>query len=143
MLSPPCTECGHAPPAVDDWAWLNWVGEIPPDLAKRLACDAEVWRLVLDPTDGQPLDVGRTHRTATRWIRKALIARDRGCRWPGCTAPAEWTDAHHLDHWIKGGRTQVDKLVLLCRWHHRQVHEGANGCFGIPRYLRSTGQGRF
>ena len=71
--------------------WLNWVGTIPTTTAQRLACDSDIWRIILDPTTGLPLDVGRTHRLVPTWIRKALHARDRGCRWPGCTAAASWT----------------------------------------------------
>jgi hypothetical protein len=104
--------------------WLNWVGQIPPELAQRLACDCEIWRAVLDPGTGLPLEVGRTQRLVPHWIRKALHARDRGCRWPGCTAPAAWTDGHHLIAWWNGGPTDIDNLLLLCRHHHVKVHEG-------------------
>jgi hypothetical protein len=87
-----------------DLPWMNWVNEIPPALAQRIACDAQVWRAVLDPATGLPLEVGRAHRVVPHWIRKALHARDRGCRWPGCRAPAAWTDAHHLVPWCSVAR---------------------------------------
>jgi hypothetical protein len=74
---------GLGVPAAVERAWLNWYGPIPPALAKRIACDADLWRIVLDPTTGLPLDVGRAHRLVPHWIRRALHARDRGCRWPG------------------------------------------------------------
>ena len=71
-------------PALPQPAWLDWFGEDPLALAQRLACDeANVWRIVLDPATGLPLDVGRAHRLVPHWIRRALHARDRGCRWPG------------------------------------------------------------
>jgi hypothetical protein len=57
------------------------------------------------------------------WIRKVLHARDRGCRFPGCHTPVAWTDAHHLTAWADGGRTDLDNLILLCRFHHGLVHE--------------------
>jgi 5-methylcytosine-specific restriction endonuclease McrA len=68
------------------------------------------------------LDVGRKTRTIPLSIRRALTARDAGCRFPGCTSRR--CDAHHLTHWADGGATSVDNLVLLCRRHHRAVHEG-------------------
>jgi hypothetical protein len=107
-----------------DVPWMHWVDEVPPALAQRIACDAELWRAVLDPATGLPLEVGRAHRVVPHWIRKALHARDRGCRWPSCRAPAAWTDAHHLLPWWLGGPTDVDNLLLLCRYHHHKVHEG-------------------
>ena len=111
-------------PEPPEAAWLNWAGEIPTTLAQRLACDCDIWRCVLDPATGLPLEVGRAHRLVPHWMRKALHARDRGCRWPGCDAPVSWTDAHHLIFWFLGGRTDIDQLVCLCRWHHVKVHEG-------------------
>ena len=57
-------------------------------------------------------------------IRKALIIRDRPCRYRGCERPHRWCDAHHVEHWVDGGSTSLDNLVLLCRRHHRAVHEG-------------------
>jgi hypothetical protein len=70
------------------------------------------------------LDVGRRTRTVPPAIRTALVVRDRGCAFPGCDRPPSWTDAHHLEHWADGGPTALDNLVLLCRRHHRAVHEG-------------------
>ena len=105
--------------------WSNWADRLPASVAQRLACDCEVWRVVLDPATGLPLEVGRAHRIVPHWMRKALIARDRGCRWPGCTAPASWCEVHHLRAWYySGGLTNVDNGVLLCRWHHGKVHDG-------------------
>jgi hypothetical protein len=88
-------------------------------VARRIACDADVWRVVLDPATSQPMDVGRTHRLVPAWMRKALHARDRGCRFPGCDTPAAWTDGHHLRHWADGGPTSLANLVLLCRFSSR------------------------
>jgi hypothetical protein len=118
----PLAELGIPPPV--EPAWLNWYGPISPATAKRLVCDSAIWRIVLDPNTGLPLDVGRAHRLVPHWIRRALYTRDRGCRWPGCTTPAPWTDAHHLDDWYDGGITRVEDLLLLCRYHHVHVHEG-------------------
>ncbi|MGH9286068.1 MAG: DUF222 domain-containing protein, partial [Acidimicrobiales bacterium] len=118
----PLTEAGYPP--LPEPGWMDWIGEIPTALAQRIACDASIWRIVLDPTTGLPLDLGRAYRTAPPWLRKALHARDRGCRWPGCHTPTAWTDAHHLNHWIHGGHTNIDEMLSLCRWHHARVHEG-------------------
>lgn len=75
-----------------------------------------------------PLDVGRSHRLVPHWMRKALYARDRTCRWPGCHVPAQWTDAHHLDGWFaENGQTTIDRCVLARRYHHVLVHEGGWG----------------
>ena len=90
---------------------------------RRLACDAAVTRVVIGP-DSQPLDVGRRTRVVPAAIRTALTVRDRGCVFPGCDRPPTWTDAHHIVHWADGGPTSLDNLVLLCRTHHRTVHEG-------------------
>jgi hypothetical protein len=110
-------------PAGSQPPWANWVGTLPLATAQRIACDSLIWRTVLDAKTGLPLDVGRTHRLVPTWMRKALHARDRGCRWPRCGTPAEWTDAHHLTPWWLGGETTIDKLILLCRYHHGLVHE--------------------
>ena len=105
-------------------AQLEWVGAIADVTAQRIAGDADIWRIILDPATSQPLNVGRAHRLVPAWLRKALHARDRGCRFPGCHPPVAWTDAHHLQPWAHGGATYLDNLILLCRHHHGLVHEG-------------------
>jgi hypothetical protein len=76
-----------------------------------------------EPSVATPLSVGRATRTVPAPIRTALSLRDGGCRFPGCDRPPEWTDGHHIKHWADGGPTSLDNLVLLCRRHHRMVHE--------------------
>jgi hypothetical protein len=88
---------------------------------RRLACDAQILPIVLG-SDSQPLDVGTTVRLATGPMRKALIARDKGC--VCCGAPPIYCDAHHVKSWIDGGATKLTNLVLLCRRCHRDLHAG-------------------
>ena len=88
--------------------------------AQRVACDSAVVAMRHGPT-GQVLDVGRKTRTISPALRRALAARDNQCRFPGCQARR--CDAHHIRHWAHGGATALDNLVLLCRRHHRAVHE--------------------
>ena len=72
---------------------------------------------------GSALSVGRKTRAIPPAIRRALEARDGGCQFPGCTRKS-WLDAHHIQHWARGGLTDLANLVQLCRRHHRLVHEG-------------------
>jgi hypothetical protein len=95
-----------------------------PSAARRLACDADVIPIVLNG-ESVPLDVGRTRRLVKPAQRKALVARDRGCAYPGCPLAARWCDAHHAAHWVDGGATDLANLVLLCRRHHRILHHSA------------------
>ena len=95
---------------------------IATETARRLACDASVIR-ILENARGEPLDVGRKTRTIPPAIRRALIARDQGCRFPGCTFK-RYVDGHHVTHWADGGETRLSDLVTLCRFHHRLLHEG-------------------
>lgn len=95
--------------------------------ARRLACDAGVV-LVIEDVDGNPLDVGRRTRTVSPALRRALHVRDRTCRFPGCSTPATYCDAHHIRHWTKGGLTNLDNTLLLCESHHYLHHEGGYGC---------------
>jgi Domain of unknown function (DUF222)/HNH endonuclease len=81
-----------------------------------LVCRAEI--SVIRWKDGLPLNVGRRYRTETPALRRALTARDRGCRWPGCGLPAGWCTAHHIRPWKLGGATRLPNLVLLCFVHH-------------------------
>jgi len=133
----------------------GWVGPLPVETARRLACDAAVTRVLVtrhhdddtgDDHSGdlparlrtamallpaalggaptQPLEVGRATRVVSPAQRTALAVRDGGCRWPGCDRPPAWCEAHHLRHWLHGGATDLGNLVLLCRAHHRAMHEG-------------------
>jgi len=90
---------------------------------QRIACDCSVTRVLLNQ-ESVTIDVGRSKRVISNTLRKALKIRDGHCRWPGCERPASWCDGHHLVHWIHGGETNLGNLVLLCRRHHRMVHEG-------------------
>jgi hypothetical protein len=93
---------------------------VPSETSRRLACDASVVSIGHAP-DGSVLGVGRKTRTIPPAVRRALEARDRGCRFPGCGL--RFTDAHHVRHWADGGEHQLDNLLLLCSHHHRLVHE--------------------
>jgi hypothetical protein len=95
---------------------------VDPEAIKRILCDAGVVRMLVD-SESQPIDVGRRVRTIPPALRRALEMRDRGCTWEGCTAPASWCDAHHVIHWANGGLTSLDNTRLLCRRHHRDIHE--------------------
>src|SRR6059058_1348632 len=90
---------------------------------QRMACDCSVTRVLLSQ-ESLVIDIGRSKRVISGAARKALAARDGHCRWPGCERPASWCDGHHVIQWIDGGSTDLDNLVLLCRRHHRMVHEG-------------------
>ena len=91
------------------------------ETSRRMACDAAVVAMV-HAKDGSMLSVGRRTRTIPPHIRRALEERDRGCRFPGCGG--RFTEAHHVKHWADGGETSLGNTVLLCRRHHRAVHEG-------------------
>jgi hypothetical protein len=90
------------------------------ETCRRLACDCAVVEMAHD-RDGSVLDVGRRRRTIPPALRRALERRDGGCRFPGCGL--RLCDGHHVEHWADGGETKLDNLVLLCRRHHRAVHE--------------------
>jgi Domain of unknown function (DUF222)/HNH endonuclease len=92
------------------------------DTARQITCDSSLVRLI-ENEDGEPLDVGRKTRSIPPALRRALSARDTGCRFPGCTFHC-YVDAHHIEHWADGGETKLSNLVTLCRAHHRMVHRG-------------------
>jgi hypothetical protein len=100
-------------------------GNVSAETSRRMACDASVvhWH---EGNDSEPLNIGRKSRTIPPAIRRAIKRRDYGCRFPGCTC-SKFVDAHHIRHWADGGETSMDNLVLLCRRHHRLVHEGGFG----------------
>lgn len=89
---------------------------------RRLSCEADLIPHVLG-TDGEDLDLGRVVRLFNRAQRRRLMRRDRGCTFPGCTAPAAWSRAHHVLHWADGGRSDIRNAALLCQRHHTFVHE--------------------
>jgi hypothetical protein len=91
------------------------------ETSRRLSCDTGLVRIDHAP-DGSILDVGRRTRTISPALRRALEARDRGCRFPGCGL--RFADAHHVRHWADGGETSLGNTLLLCHHHHRLVHEG-------------------
>ena len=93
---------------------------------RRICCDAELVPVVLGGTSA-PLDVGRAQRLVTDEIRAALIARDRGCVFPGCDAPPSRCEAHHITPWWAGGVTALHNLVLLCHSHHPIIEPARHG----------------
>ena len=117
---------------VIDWTTLHngvpgrldgeFTGSVHPAEIDKILCDCSVSRVVTGP-DGLPLDVGRSRRTVPPPLRRAVIVRDIGCRFPGCERPPGWCDVHHVIHWRNGGRTELENLVLLCDHHHHVVHQ--------------------
>jgi hypothetical protein len=105
------------------------------DEISRIACEANLSRVVFGPAS-QPLDVGRSKRLVTPALRTAVTARDLECVFPNCDRVSSWCDVHHLIPWQKGGLTQIDNLILLCRHHHTLIHEGGWRIKGKPGNLR-------
>ncbi|BCN47755.1 HNH endonuclease signature motif containing protein [Prescottella equi] len=103
-----------------DIARMPHLGSLSIATARRLACDCHLTPIVMD--DGVPLNLGRTSRTVSKKQRRALVARDHGCAFPGCGAPPAHCEGHHVKHWADGGPTDLDNLVLLCRYHHTLLH---------------------
>src|SRR5438105_4815771 len=100
---------------------LEWGGTIPAETARRMACDSAITRI----TGLGELEQELTHaaRTIPPSTRRALVARDGHCVFPGCDRPSPWCDGHHLVFWADGGPTKLDNLGLVCEPHHRKVHE--------------------
>ena len=96
------------------------------ETSKRVSCDCSKVTVVEDD-EGEPLSIGRRSRTIPPSIKRALVVRDGGCRFPGCTNH-RFVVGHHIEHWADGGETSLDNLVLLCEHHHRLVHEGGFDC---------------
>ena len=89
---------------------------------QRLACDGTLSRVL--KADSQVIDVGRATRAVSGAQWRGLKARHRGCAFPGCDRPINWTQPHHIDFWAHGGPTNLRKLLPICYHHHRLVHEG-------------------
>ncbi len=96
------------------------------ETSRRIACDSSI-SILHEDQNGQPLNIGRKSRVIPPAMRRALRARDEGCKFPGCTHKY-FIDGHHIRHWADGGETALDNLVQLCRYHHRLVHEGGFIC---------------
>jgi hypothetical protein len=111
------------------------------ETSRRLACDASRVEMRHD-ADGHVLEVGRRTRTISPALQRALLHRDRGCRFPGCGL--RFCQGHHLRHWANGGPTTLANLALLCRRHHRAVHEEGfqveRGADGELRFRRPDGR---
>ncbi|MET9625983.1 DUF222 domain-containing protein [Lentzea sp. NPDC006480] len=109
---------------------------VPASQVRRLACNAGIIPLVLGEKS-QSMDIGRKARSFPAGIRRVLVARDRGCAFPGCARPPRHCDAHHIHHWADGGKTSVDNAVLLCRHHHTLIHQSeweVKLAAGIPMF---------
>ena len=121
-------------------AELDHLGPVGGSVARQLACDATISRVVLG-SRSEPLDVGRRTSVISTAMRRAVVIRDRRCRFPGCDRPHPWCDAHHVVHWADGGVTAVSNLILLCRRHHRLVHDsfGVRLIDGRPVFTRRDG----
>jgi len=96
--------------------------DLPCETIRRLCCDSGVV-VVTQDKKGNPLNVSRKHRVVQPPLKRALLARDKCCRFPGCTHE-KWLDAHHVEHWADGGETSLANTILLCSKHHRLLHEG-------------------
>ena len=119
--APPLAAAPAAPSAGSQTVLYEAGGiHVSAETARRVACDAATVTM-RHGRGGEILDVGRRTRTVSPALRRALAARDRQCRFPGCGNRR--CDSHHIEHWADGGRTALDNLVLLCRRHRRAVHE--------------------
>jgi hypothetical protein len=96
--------------------------DLPLPTVKRLCCDGALVALIED-AEGTARDVGRRQRVVSTPLKRALVARDRHCAFPGCHH-TQFLDAHHIQHWADGGDTTLDNVICLCTTHHRLVHEG-------------------
>ncbi|MDE0545408.1 HNH endonuclease signature motif containing protein [Microbacterium sp. C7(2022)] len=97
---------------------------LPSWLIAQQACDVGTVKVTTD-TAGNPLDLGREVRLFSAKQKIALAVRDGGCRWRDCDRPASYCEAHHIDPWVaENGRTDIDRGILLCRFHHMELHHG-------------------
>ncbi|WP_369385468.1 HNH endonuclease signature motif containing protein [Tomitella biformata] len=114
--------------------WMSHLNSISMAAAQRLACDCELTMIGAD-MHGAPLTVDTAKRFASKKHRIALEGRDKGCAFPNCDRPADWTQAHHMIPWETRHETQIDGLCLLCTAHHVAVHhQGWEVALGATRY---------
>jgi hypothetical protein len=102
-------------------AEIQGLGPISAEVARRLACDADI-TFSVERKDGSILDQGRARREPTAAQRIEIARRDNGCRFGSCSF-TDFTHVHHVKHWVNGGETNLDNLITLCGRHHRAVHE--------------------
>ncbi|MGH3974757.1 MAG: DUF222 domain-containing protein, partial [Pseudonocardiaceae bacterium] len=102
-------------------ATLDYGQQLSATQARLAACDCKIIPVVMSGA-GEPLDVGRAQRTVPLGIRRALVARDRGCTFPGCDRAPALCHAHHVQEWNNDGYTAVNNCILLCPTHHRWIH---------------------
>ena len=102
-------------------AEIQNLGPISAEVARRLACDADI-TFSVEGEDGSILDQGRARREPTTAQRIEIARRDKGCRFGTCLFK-EFTHVHHVTHWVNGGETNMDNLITLCSRHHNAVHE--------------------
>jgi hypothetical protein len=116
--------------------------QLSSDQLLRIADEADIWPTIIDKHD-VPLAMGRKRRIASRGQTMALIAREGGCSFPGCDHPPQWCDRHHILDWILGGRTDLDNLTLLCRYHHTHFLQKGWSCRinteGLPEWIPPNG----
>src|SRR6202049_224037 len=103
-------------------AELESAQPIPAETARRIACDCSITP-ILRGAESHQVEAGATRRAISPAKKRALVARDKGCRFAGCDRPPAWTDGHHIIHWADGGSDELPNLVLLCRRHHYRFHE--------------------
>src|SRR6202049_3723753 len=103
-------------------AELEWAQPIPAETARRIACDCSITPILRGAASHQ-VEAGRTRQAISPAKKRALAARDKGCRFQGCDRPPAWTDGHHIIHWADGGSDELANLILLCRRHHYRFHE--------------------
>ncbi len=96
--------------------------DLPIETVRRLCCDSSLV-ISTDDESGRTRDLSRKHRVVPPSLRRKLMSRDKGCRFPGCSHE-KWLTAHHVVHWADGGETTAENLVMLCSKHHRLLHEG-------------------
>jgi len=126
------TESPPAPTGGQQWrrllqnsppTWADGTGPVPESALRRLASCGDVYRILFSP-ESEVLNHGRAYRTFTAAQRRARVARDQGCTWPGCTAPPSMSESHHARvHWADGGGTDVSNGALLCYHHHNVVDD--------------------
>ena len=120
----PAGPASPAGQAVQQTGSLLFTGPVTASTVRKIACDADIIPVLLGG-ESRILDIGRASRLFPPHLRKALIARDQGCAFPGCIIPAPWCEAHHITYWSRGGTSGTENGALLCSHHHHVIHKEA------------------